>query len=84
MSLCSPLYRRVPAQVPYHKWTMRLEITALMRLPESLTGWNKKRLPEEQLKKVTSPKVFSVKGHFLLLVGGRQSPLLEMKKQLAP
>lgn len=26
----------------------------------------------------------SVAGHFLLLVGGRQSPLLEMKKQLAP
>lgn len=25
-----------------------------------------------------------VAGHFLLLVGGRQRPLLEMKKQLAP
>lgn len=60
VSLCSPLYRRVPAQVQYHKWTMRLEITALTRLPESLTSWNKKRLPEEQLKKGTSPKVRTV------------------------
>lgn len=47
-------------RVTHHKWTMRLEITALTRLPESLTSWNKKRLPEEQLKKVTSPKVHTV------------------------
>lgn len=59
--LCVPhCTGRSCAQVIYHKWTMRLEITALTRLPESLTSWNKKRLPEEQLKKVTSPKVHTV------------------------
>lgn len=52
--------QRVPAQVPHQRWTMRLEIAAPMRLPKSLTSWNKKRLPEVQLKEATSPKVCTV------------------------
>lgn len=54
------------------------------------TTWESHKLEQEKASwRATQKGNFtkgphSVAGHFLLLVGGRQSPLLEMKKQLAP
>lgn len=85
VSLWSPLYRRVLCSGNIPQVDNEAGNNSSYK-----TTWESHKLEQEKdswraTKKADFTKgPHSVAGHFLLLVGGRQSPLLKMKKQLAP